>query len=100
MKPHRPPQIQDLLGKIKECIENGKYVLTKHAMIRVDERKVSLKDVLYTLRHGYHEKQKTSYDEVFRTWKYSIRGKTLDGANIRVIVAFVEKMAILTVIRI
>lgn len=95
----RPAQTANLLGKIKASIETGNYIVTKHALERLDERKVSLKDTIYVLAHGYHEKRKTSFDPVFHTWKYSIRGKTKDTLELRVIVSFVEELAIITVIR-
>ncbi len=50
------------------------------------------------LKNGYHEKQKTSFDEVFQVWKYAVRGKTLDGFDIRIIITFDEDgMLIITV---
>ena len=73
--------------------------MRKHALERINERAISLKDVGHVLTRGYHEKQKTTFDSVFQTWKYSIRGKTMDGLDVRVIVSFVETMAIITVIR-
>jgi hypothetical protein len=94
-----PCPSRNLLWKIKESIRSGNYIIRKHALERLNEREISLKDALYALSHGYHEKQKTSFDTVFQTWKYSIRGKTTDGLSVRVIVAFVEKMAIITVIK-
>jgi hypothetical protein len=30
-------------------------------------------------------------------WRYAIRGKTLDGINLRIIVAFEKEMVIITV---
>jgi len=32
-------------------------------------------------------------------WKYAIRGKTLDGINLRTIVAFEKELVIITVMR-
>ncbi len=99
MKRDKPAQIDNLLEKIKKCVETGTYSVREHAFERLSERKISLKDTLYVLTHGYHEKQKTSFDSAFQTWKYSIRGRTKDNLDLRVIVAFVEKMAIITVIK-
>lgn len=63
------------------------------------ERELELSDVLYVLKHGYHEKRKTTFDEVFQTWKYAIRGKTIDTVDVRIIIAFDEDdMLIITVI--
>lgn len=98
MKP-RPAQIGNLLERIRESVKTGNYIVRKHALERLNERAISLRDVNYVLIRGYHEKQKTSFDSVFQTWKYSIRGKTMDGLEVRVIVSFVEMMAIITVIR-
>ena len=42
--------------------------------------------MLYVLKNGCHEKQKTSFDEAFQKWKYAIRGKTLEDCELRVIV--------------
>ena len=59
-------------------------------MDRLLEREIELPDVLYVLKNGYHEKRKTTFDEVFQSWKYAIRGKTLDELDIRIILAFEE----------
>ena len=74
---------------------------SKHALDREAERRIILSDVVYVLKNGYHEKQKTSFDEVFLTWKYAIRGKTLDNLDIRVIIAFAaDGMLIITVMHV
>lgn len=83
------------------CIEQGRYLQSKHALQRQKERKIDLTDALYVLKNGYHEKKKTTYDEVFCAWKYAIRGKSLDDVDIRVIIAFDENaMLIITVMHV
>jgi hypothetical protein len=53
------------------------------------------------LKNGYHEKVKTSFDEMFQTWKYAIRGKTLENWDIRIIVTFdATQMIIITVMHV
>lgn len=39
------------------------------------------------------------FDKFNQTWKYSIRGKTIDEQDIRVIIAIVEEIIIITVIK-
>ena len=56
-----------------------------HARIRGEERDIDLADVKYVLKNGRHEIVKTEFDEAFNNWKYAIRGKTLDGIDVRVI---------------
>ncbi len=99
-KEARPPQLEKLLETIRNCIDKDRYTQTVHALQRESERSIDLLDVLYVLKTGYHEKSKTKFDEVFKTWKYAIRGKTLDDDNIRVIIAFdANDMFIITVIK-
>lgn len=99
-KNKKPDPLEELFPKIRDCIEQGLYRQSKHAIERELEREIDLLDVLYVLKNGYHEKQKTSFDEAFQTWKYAVRGKTLDKIDIRIIVAFdVDGMMIITVMR-
>lgn len=100
-KKSTPPQIENLNQKICESLEKGWFRLTIHALSRKLERLIELPDVLYVLKNGRHEKTKTVFDETFQTWKYSIRGFTLDKDDLRIIIAFDEEaMLIITVIRI
>ncbi len=77
----------------------GDYRFSSHAVQRGLERVISFQDTLYVLRHGVHEKKKTSFDYKRNTWKYAIRGKTIDGADTRVIIAFETGMVVITIIR-
>lgn len=92
--------IEDVLGEVRRHIQSRKYRITRHAQERQDQHKVTLPNVLYILLNGLHEKDKTLYSNEFQTWKYAIRGKTIDRLDeFRIIVAFENEMAILTVIR-
>jgi hypothetical protein len=100
-KKTRPPQIDNLHDKIRECIGNERYMQTKHALDRESERSIELPDALYVLKNGHHEKKKTTFDETFQSWKYAIRGLTLDDLDIRIIIAFDENdMLIITVMQV
>ncbi len=96
-----PPQIGNLMAMIQERIDQGAYRLTLHALDRQDEREIDLPDVLYVLKNGYHERAKNSFDDAFKTWKYAVRGKTVELIEIRIIVAFDEnEMLIITVMHV
>ena len=100
-KSKRPAQLEKLLLKILHCIDSGLYRQSIHAINREIERHIDLPDVLYVLKTGHHEKQKTTFDEAFQTWKYAVRGKTLDEIDIRIIIAFDEnEMMIITVMHV
>jgi hypothetical protein len=95
----RPIKILDVLKQARGCVERGRYYDTSHAALRKLQRRISLTDVLHVLRHGYHEKQKDQYKPEHNDWNYSIRGRSMDGKDIRVIVAFDEDdVLIITVI--
>jgi len=50
-------------------------------------------------KSGWHEKRKDAYSEVFKSWNYAIRGKTIDERELRVVVSFDEDgLLIITVI--
>lgn len=87
----------DLLNKIKEHVQKGTYVLVKHAIERQEERKIRLPDVLSVLEHGRHEREKDVFDVKRQGWKYAIRGKTINGVELRIIIAFQGPMVIITV---
>lgn len=100
-KQKRPAQIEKLFQKIGDCIDSGRYRQSRHAIDQKIERNIDWPDVLYVLKHGYHEKPKTSFDEAFQAWKYAVRGRTLDEIDIRVIIAFDDdEMMIITVMHV
>jgi hypothetical protein len=71
----KPEKLKDLSAKIKECIENEKYILTKHALDRQNERFINLPETLYVLKTGMEDKSKTVFDKANNKWKYAIKVK-------------------------
>ena len=100
MAKNNPKQTDNILEKIKKHIDSGNYRLSKHAIKRQYEREISLPKALYVLAHGFHEEKMSLFDTTFQTWKYAIRGKTVDGIDLRVVVAFVQEMIIITVMQV
>jgi len=96
-----PPQISDLLRKVRACIQFDRWTFSVHAVARRKERKIDLQDITFVLQNGFHEEKKTVYDEHNKSWKYAIRGTTIDGDDLRIIVTFVtEDLFVITVIRV
>jgi hypothetical protein len=95
----RPPKIDKLLDKARACIASGYYLDTSHAQQRKRERNISLPEVLYVIRTGYHEKRKDEFKEEYNDWTYAVRGFTVDHRELRIAIAFTGKnMLIITVI--
>lgn len=87
-KSNRPDKIDNLLELIKECISSGRYRTCIHLEQREKERKITRREVLYVLKHGFHEKKEDDYEEQYQTWNYAIRGKTVDRRDLRIFISF------------
>jgi hypothetical protein len=95
----RPAKISNVLSKVRDCLEVGKYRYVGHANQRLQERSVTRLEVKQALKKGYHEKRKDEFKEEHYVWNYSIRGKTIDGRELRVALSFDKSgMLVVTVI--
>ena len=95
----RPPKISNLLESIRKCLDQGKYLDTRHAFQRQTEREITRPEVQHVLRIGFHEAKKDRFDGDFKAWNYAIQGMTVDRRKLRVVVSFdVNNMLIITAI--
>lgn len=53
---------------------------------------------MYVLKNGYHEKVKDVWNAEHNAWNYSIRGKSIDNDEARIIVS-IDGVLVITVIR-
>lgn len=96
-----PEKLVDVLEKIRVCIEQEQYLFTNHALDRVTERGIDIQTVINVLLSGYEEKKKTTFDKEKKSWKYAIRGMTIDDVDVRIIIAFDEdEMLVITVMHV
>ena len=85
---------------VKVRAEQGELIFMPHAVERRLQRNISINDITYVLINGWHEAKKDEYKEEYLEWNYAIRGKTIDGRQIRIVVSFDENnMLVVTVIR-
>lgn len=90
-----------LIASINEAVKVGSYYFTNHALLRSRQRGVNKFQVLRILGSHlkFHESRKDSFNDESKAWNYAIRGTTIDGDDIRVIVSFDESnMLVITVI--
>lgn len=92
------PKVSNLLTLVKLALKGGNYRYTGHAEERLQLRLVTRLEVKQALFSGYHEKRKDKFDEDYREWNYSIRGKTIDERELRIVVSFEEALLIITII--
>ena len=105
MSDRRKPQkrkTSELFSAIESALGSGNYYFTAHALKRSRERRnVSEFQVIRILQSQskYHEPKGDSFNQGFNTWNYSIRGKSIDLEDIRIILSFDENdLLIITVI--
>ena len=98
--PARPRKDPDVLKKVQAAVAAGEFWDMVHAVGRQLERAVTRPEYVHVLRTGYHEKKKDEYKEEHRSWNYAIRGRTIDGRDLRVPVSFDAngRLLIITVI--
>jgi hypothetical protein len=93
----RPQKHEDVPALVREHVKAGRFLDTRHALDRRRERRINRPEVLYVLCHGYHEKRKDEFKEANGAWNYSIRGKTVDGCDLRVCVSFEDELGMLII---
>lgn len=88
-----------LLRTIRAHLRAGTWLVSTHAAARQQERAINRLDIVEVLNTGYHEKKKDEYKTEFRDWNYAVRGKTIDGHTLRVVVSCSdERLLVVTVI--
>jgi hypothetical protein len=94
-----PPKLPGLMALIQQAIASGRYLETAHAAQRRRERGMSRAEILFVLEHGHHEPAKDQFHEEYASWDYSVRGKTWERRDLRVVVSFDDPhLLIITVI--
>lgn len=88
-----------LLDNVKKSIAIGDYIILPHARIRCTEREVSAADIEYALETGKRIKIRDRFDKVLQRWSYAYEGSSIDGEPLRVIITFIQKLAIVTVVK-
>lgn len=83
-----PDKHPDVLHAVRDCLDKDRFVDTRHATQRKGECSITRLEVIYVLRHGHHEKRKDEWEEIHEAWNYSIRGKTFEKRDLRVVVSF------------
>ena len=86
----RPIKATNILYKISMSVTDGLVLYSKHANERMLERGIIKPEVEYVLTHGHHEAKKDQFNVEYSSWDYAIKGKTVDGRALRVVIALVE----------
>lgn len=97
----RPLKIDEkkLINDVKESIISGDYIILPHSRIRCIERDVSAADIEHVLELGKRVKKRDRFDASLQRWSYAYEGLSIDGELLRVIITFLPKLAVVTVVK-
>jgi len=90
---------ESVLIQLKEYVRHNQYVATIHAAEEMDEDDLSIYDIERAILSGeVIERQKGPEGS---EWKYLVRGRSIDGAQVVVVVKIGpnDKMIIITVFK-
>ena len=77
---------------IRECVERGDIVLTKHFSDELRAEGLTLPDALYVLQRGYVFNE-PEFNPRFQEWNYRMEGTEPDGKLVAIIFGFTDDEA-------
>ena len=88
----RPAKLADLIAKVRNAVRTGRYWDTYHVEVEnpARGRAITRLEMRQILETGRPEPARDRFDDGEAAWSYAFRGKTVDGRELRVIVAFHE----------
>lgn len=87
----RPEKHKGVLRRTQERLIAGRYRDTRHARERKQERSISLPEIRQVIESRWYERSKDEFKAEWNAWNYAIRGKTIDGRELRIAVSFDEE---------
>ena len=96
-QPARPAKNSNILTICRQAVSEGNYTPVDHAKLRFDQREITIQEMEQVIRLGYHEKTKDIYKPEYKTWNYSIRGKTIDKKDLRIVVSLDKASGLLII---
>jgi hypothetical protein len=95
----RRKKTKNLMKIVGEKAQNGNFLILPHAASRRLQRKISVSDIVYVLKNGWHESKKDEFKNEYNEWNYALKGKTIDKRTLRIVISFdINMMLIVTVI--
>jgi hypothetical protein len=82
----------------RELLGRRRYRDTRHAFDRKRERQIILPEIRQVIDAGWSEKSNDEFKPEHQSWNYAIRGRTVDGRELRIAVAFEEGDTLLVIV--
>ncbi len=94
----------NVLGEVARLVGLNKVRVLRHANERMGERNVIYFELLQALAKAKRDSARDRYSDEFKSWQYSLEGKTKDDRLLRIGVSFEtvkgtnERLLVVTVI--
>lgn len=94
-----PPKVLNPVQVIRALLKDGRYGFALHAKQRLEERNVTVQELVQVIRRGVHDPEKDVFRIDFKDWNYAIVGQTVDGRKMRLAVSIkADRFLVVTVI--
>jgi len=90
----RPLSPRQAIKRIRELWTTGAVKFLPHAWQRMEQRKVNLDDVARVLMSGHV----IEHSKPGQWWRYTVRGRAIDGDPIECVTEINDRLVIVTVI--
>ncbi len=91
----RPLSPRRAIERIRLLERDVGIVLTRHARLRMAQRKLNRRDIRQCLKYG----RVVEHSKPFRLWRYKVQGSTIDRDPMSCVVEINGKLILITVIR-
>lgn len=81
-----PAKRPDILQEIRRRTKTGKIVFSIHGGDQRRLRRIDYSDVKRVLLKGQRQEERDRYDDKRGGWSYAMKGETVDGEWLRVVV--------------
>jgi hypothetical protein len=95
-----PQKESDVIGKAIMLWESGQYIITPHAIKRMQERNITTSDIYDCLLSSSRSENDDRFNEQHGSWTYSLKGFDEENNNIELIIALKDKVIFVTVLRV
>lgn len=99
-KSRKQPKRPKLEQFVRSQVNARRYRDSRHATVKKGVRNITLQEVNFVLKYGVRKENRDRFRDDFGAWTYAYEGKTLDGDELRIIVAIDEsdRLVIVTAI--
>jgi hypothetical protein len=79
-----------LMSIVQFALKQGALRYSEHALLRMDQRNISIFEIELIIKYGTHEPSLDEFDEKYHYWRYVIRNRDVDDRDLAISVDIEE----------